>query len=107
MDDQPDDLTVDFTIDSSIDGDTAVIRITGEIDIASREALTNAAQQAIAAGASRIILDMSEVTFMDSSGISAVITAQAIAPLTLRNPSDAVQRLIAATGLTDTVTVEP
>lgn len=107
MDNEPDDLTVDFSIDSSIDGDTAVITISGEIDIASRDALTNTAHEAVAAGASRIILDMSEVTFMDSSGIGAVITTQAIAPVTLRSPSDAVQRLIAATGLTDIVTVEP
>jgi anti-sigma B factor antagonist len=103
MDTEPDDLTADYTLD----GDTAVIRIIGEIDIASRDTVTNAARAAVADGATKLILDMSEVTFMDSSGIGAVITAQAIASVVLRNPSDIVQRLIATTGLTNSFTLEP
>jgi anti-sigma B factor antagonist len=103
MDIEPDDLTADYTID----GDTAVIRIIGEIDIASRDTVTNAARSAVAEGATSLVLDMSEVTFMDSSGIGAVITAQAIAPVVLRKPSDIVQRLFTTTGLTNNFTVEP
>lgn len=103
MDTDPADLTADYTID----GDTAVIRIIGEIDIASRDTVTNAARAAVAEGASRLVLDMSEVTFMDSSGIGAVITTQTIASVMIRKPSLIVQRLITATGLTDTLTVEP
>ncbi len=103
MDTEPDDLTADYTLH----GDTAVIRIVGEIDIASRDTVTNAARAAVADGASSLVLDMSEVTFMDSSGIGAVITTQAIASVMLRKPSEVVQRLLAVTGLTNSFTVEP
>ncbi len=104
MDDEPDD---ELTVDCTIDGDTAVIRIAGEVDIASRDAITETVHDAVGAGATRLILDMSEVTFMDSSGIAAMIETRATAPVMLRKPSVFVERLIATTGLDDTFEVEP
>ena len=99
----PDDLTVDYTVD----GGTAVIRVAGEIDIASRDTLTDAAKTVIAAGANRLVLDMSAVSFMDSSGIAAVIEIGSAAPVALREPSEIVERVLAAAGLTGTFVVEP
>ena len=103
MDDEFDDLTADTTFD----GEIAIIRADGEIDLATRDAITSAAHGAVADGATRLVLDLSAVTFMDSSGIAALIDTLSIASVTLRKPSEAVDRLIATTGLTDTFCIEP
>ena len=79
----------------------------GEIDLATRDTVTSAAHAAVAAGATRLVLDLSAVTFMDSSGIAALIDTLSIATVTLRKPSGTVERLIATTGLTETFSIEP
>ena len=103
MDDDSDDLTAE----TSFDGQIAIIRIAGEIDLATRDTVTSAARAAVTAGATRVVLDLSAVTFMDSSGIAALIDTLSIATVTLRKPSDVVARLIATTGLTETFSIEP
>ena len=103
MDDEPDDLTVDV----SADGDVALLRIAGEIDTSTVDMISDAAQKAVQAGADTLILDMSAVTFMDSSGIGAIIALQANAMVRMRKPSQIVERLIATTGLTEVFEVEP
>lgn len=60
------------TLDDLGDGNAAV-HVSGEIDISSAEVIT-ARFQEIASGHYRnVILDTSEVTFMDSSGLHALI----------------------------------
>lgn len=104
MDRSPDELTAEVTLD----GDrTAVVRVAGEIDIATSQHLTRAIHDAVGRGAEGLILDMSAVTFMDSSGIAALIASRSTATVVLRSPSDAVLRLLATTGLSDTFTLEP
>lgn len=103
MEEQPDYLTVEYTLDR----DTAIVHVIGEMDIATREIFTESTQAAVAAGARSLILDLSAVTFMDSSGISALIDSRSIAQVMLRKPSEVVERLIATTGLTDILAKEP
>lgn len=104
MDQQPDDLTAEVILDGD---QTAIVRLAGEIDVATSPLVTDAVREAVGRGATRLVLDMSAVTFMDSSGIAALITTRSAAPLVVRAPSDAVVRLLATTGLTDTFTLEP
>ena len=103
MDDDLDDLTIHVALDN----DTAVMVIAGEIDIATRDHLTRSAHDTIDAHARTLILDMSAVSFMDSSGIGALIALQAIANVILRKPSIVVERLLDATGLAGTFEIEP
>lgn len=104
MDDQPDDLTAEVTFDGDT---TAIVLVTGEIDVETSAILTRATHDAVANGAVRLILDMSGVTFLDSSGIAALIDTRSIARFTLRQPSEVVRRLIVITGLTETFEIEP
>lgn len=110
MDQPTDDLITETTF---IEDAVAVIRVAGEIDIASCDILTAAAWNATELGAQRIILEMAEVTFIDSSGIAALIAARSVAVIELRQPSAAVARLLTLTGLDgtfvvdDTLQVEP
>jgi anti-anti-sigma factor len=86
-----------------------VVVARGEIDLASATRLDSALAQALSAGP-RITLDLGDVTFMDSTGINAVVgvlhhlgrTPEAIV---LRDPTDAVRRVLAIAGIDHLFTV--
>jgi anti-sigma B factor antagonist len=64
------------SVEESVDDDTQLVAIYGDVDLKTarpfRAALDDAAQD----GKPRLIVDMSEVPFMDSSGLAALIGAQ-------------------------------
>jgi anti-sigma B factor antagonist len=71
MKDKPEDL---LTIEIEATGDDAVIvRLVGEIDISSAHLLTNQVAIMAKEGRSAVILDASEVNFMDSTGVHALV----------------------------------
>lgn len=51
----------------------AVLAVTGEIDIATSTQLRQAIDEVVRAGAIDVVLDLRQVTFMDSSGRSVVV----------------------------------
>jgi anti-sigma B factor antagonist len=80
-----------------------VVRIGGELDLATRASIEPAVFAAVGASES-VVLDLSELTFCDSGGIALFIRAhdQATAKgsrLALREPSAMLRRLIEITGL--------
>jgi anti-anti-sigma factor len=80
--------------------DDGVLWLSGELDLAGVDAVRAAASAAMD-GQRRFVVDLSELTFMDSSGIRAIV---AIARTTskgivLRNPPDRVRKLIGMTGV--------
>lgn len=54
-------------------GASTVLKATGEIDRDSRERLRLVAEQAIIDGHPRVVIDLSAVTFCDSSGLSLLV----------------------------------
>lgn len=95
------DIEVETTSDSA---GRRMLRITGAIDVQSRIALTTAARAAFQSGAPAVVLDLAGVTFMDSTGIGALVqmshdAEDAGATLTIQNPSDRVVRILEMTGL--------
>ncbi len=84
-------------VDLTRDEDLALATAHGEIDLDSSAQL-NAALNKVAKQ-ERVILDLSDVTFMDSSGL-AVLLRQSMGrrdlggALQIRNPSDLVRRLL-------------
>jgi anti-anti-sigma factor len=54
-------------------GTTAEVVVQGELDIASSPDLRREAEAAIRGGPERIVIDLREVTFIDSSGISVLL----------------------------------
>lgn len=103
MDQHPDHLTAEVILE---DAHTAIVRLAGDIDVATSPLITDAIDDAVHRGATQIVLDLSTVTFMDSSGIAALIVIRSTVPVVLRSPSQTVVRLLATTGLTDTFTIE-
>ena len=82
------------------------LRLVGEIDVSSLPLLTDHVHRVLDAAPSRVSFDMHGVSFMDSSGIGALIEVAAAVPaVALVNPSPAVQRLVELSGLTSVLPV--
>lgn len=56
-------------------GATLVIPVPGELDLAEAPALRERLLAAVTAGYDDVVLDLSGTTFVDSSGLSVIITA--------------------------------
>ena len=90
--------------------DAVVIRVTGELDLASSPALENELGQGAASGAALVIVDLRGLEFMDSTGLSVLVRAHQRATesgqrfAVVRGPQQ-VQRLLSLTGVADRLTL--
>jgi anti-sigma B factor antagonist len=64
-----------LTISSSTAGDTRTLVLLGEIDLASSHLLVDALDAAMADGVRQLVLDFAGVTFVDSTGLGAMVAA--------------------------------
>lgn len=96
------------TVERSPDGaQPLVISISGEVDMSNVQAVEARLRGLLADAPDRVVVDLSALTFVDSSGIAVLLrVAEKIARLELRNPSSTVARIIQATGLTDVLPLE-
>jgi anti-sigma B factor antagonist len=65
-----------WSVEESVDDDTQLVAIHGDVDLKTARLFRGALDEAAQDGKSRLIVDMSEVPFMDSSGLAALIGAQ-------------------------------
>ncbi|MEK8170498.1 STAS domain-containing protein [Streptomyces sp. M19] len=84
--------------------DVAAVTVKGELDAESGRLLHQELSRQIAAGRRHLVLDLADVPFMDSSGLSIVIrTHNAVRDLAgslrLAAPTDVVRRLLDLTGI--------
>ncbi len=79
--------------------DEILVRVSGEVDLRTSDVLLEALSPA---GERRIALDLTEMTFIDSTGLSVLIAARKRgAVIVLRNPPPQMQKLLTITGLRD------
>jgi anti-sigma B factor antagonist len=104
----------ELTIASEREGDTYVIALTGELDLATADAFERVLLRAEATDARSIVVDLSGLSFMDSTGIRLMLSADARSRadghrLTLLRGPAAVQRVFELTATTDLLpfAVEP
>jgi anti-sigma B factor antagonist len=64
------------TVEESVDDATQLVQIYGDVDLKTARSFRSALDEAAQDGKERLIVDMSEVPFMDSSGLAALIGAQ-------------------------------
>jgi len=94
-----------LSIGTSREGDY-VINLTGELDLAGVSDFAAAVAGALDTDAQTIVLDLSKLEFLDSTGVHAVIQADRLASgqdrgfLILRGPLQ-VQRIFEIAGLSD------
>ncbi|QXC62113.1 STAS domain-containing protein [Aquihabitans sp. G128] len=64
-----------LTITAAAGPGTELLALSGEIDLATSHLLVDAIDAAIAAGAATVVLDFAEVTFVNSTGLGAMVAA--------------------------------
>jgi anti-anti-sigma factor len=89
--------------------DQAVVVCSGEIDMASAAAFRALLDQAVET-APTIVIDMHDVTFLDSTGLRMFVTTalrvQNSGSVTIRNAPDNVTRVLHITGIDTTLKLE-
>lgn len=94
-----------FNVSTERTDNTARVRMIGELDIGTaHEAESEIRQAESAGGATTVVLDLGGLTFMDSTGLRLLVSADARAReagrrLAIVRGPDAVQRVIELTGL--------
>ena len=101
----PDDPTSDLSVEVTKEAGATVAHIRGEVDMATCERLRDSIEPYLGPRQT-VILDLSEVTFMDSSMLNLLVQARGRltkdgGSLMLRNPSEAAHRLLAISEMTD------
>jgi anti-sigma B factor antagonist len=85
-----------------------VISVSGELDISNADTLEATVASVAAKRPEELIFDLSGLRFMDSAGIAVLLgAASKVTVVHLRDPSDAVRRVVELTGLADVLTIEP
>lgn len=67
-------LTRDFGVEvEEGDGGVTTVRVNGDLDLASAPSFHAAAEGALAGGVSRLVIDFAGITFIDSTGLGALV----------------------------------
>jgi len=98
-----------FLSAQSTDSDgTPVLKLRGELDMLSATALRETVDGLVADHCGRVVFDLSDLQFMDSSGIAVLVfAANNIGDFELRNASPIIRRIIEVTGLTGFLRLDP
>jgi anti-sigma B factor antagonist len=98
-------LHMQISVQTSGANETTLV-ISGELDVATAAEVRSAGEQAVADGSQSLVVDLEAVTFLDSSGLGALIALRnaslaAQRSFSLRRPSPRVNKVLELSGLTD------
>jgi anti-sigma B factor antagonist len=99
-----------FRLEVRNQGRATVIAVSGELDLASSPALQEELDRVAGSDSQLLIIDLRELDFMDSTGLSILIRAHQAAEeaghrLAIVNGSRQVRRLLSLTGVADRLTI--
>lgn len=90
------------------DANSVLVAVRGELDIATVGQLEAAVAPLLATRPQRLVLDISELSFADSSAIALWVRwADTLGELELRNPSHLLRRLVSTMGLAGRLHLTP
>jgi len=69
----------DLTVTSRREGDAAVVALDGELTVFSSPMLRDRLREVVDAGPKRVVLDLSNVRYVDSSGVATFVEALRLA----------------------------
>lgn len=94
-----------FALNRTLEGKTGVLTLSGELDASSAPQVDHAVDLLVSDGAGELLIDLGEVSFIDSSGLRSLIRARRALGdadvVRLRNPQVGTLRLLEITGLTE------
>jgi anti-anti-sigma factor len=101
-----------FTIVTGGSADPAVLLLGGELDLATVPQLDDRIDQLLEAGRHRILLDLSALSFCDSTGLGGFVRGNNLCTdaggwLRVTGATGVVARVLAATGLGEFLAPEP
>jgi anti-anti-sigma factor len=93
-----------FAIDLTFSGGSAIITMSGELDISTASFLHDCVRQAMEAGSNEIVCDLANVTYMDSTGLSVFLITQKRmsrqkGTFVVQSPPPVIERLLLISGL--------
>ncbi|MFP3901608.1 MAG: STAS domain-containing protein [Acidimicrobiia bacterium] len=94
------------------DADRTVVRLRGEYDLATRAALQDTLDRAIAHGDGDLVVDLSKVRFMDAGSVGIILQARDAlrarsCSLTVRSPRGITRRIFELCDLTHLIDTGP
>lgn len=95
-----------LTVHTERHGDTVVVAVTGELDMTTAPQLQDQITDLLDKGLCRLVFDLTELTFCDSTGLSAFIRArngcgEAGGQVRLAAPQRGVLRILEVSGLVE------
>ena len=96
---------MDFTVGHRFHGDLTIVTVTGEIDVFTTPRLREAILELIENGSLQLVLDFTDVTFLDSTGLGVLVgmyhrLRNRNGSMVLAGPSDRIRRVFYVTQLT-------
>ena len=73
--DSPEKKSEQMTLRADVEGSQVLVSVAGEIDVATAEALRTFASDVVTPGITEQVIDLTEVTFLDSRGVQALLVA--------------------------------
>jgi anti-sigma B factor antagonist len=101
-----------LTVNTEQQGEAAVVAVAGELDMATAPRLQQEVTQLVESGRTRLVFDLSEVTFCDSTGLSVFVRARnrceaAGGEVRLAAPQRPVLRILEVSGLVEVLRTYP
>jgi anti-sigma B factor antagonist len=72
-------MSEEMRVEVTREGDTVVVAPSGEVDLSRSPKLRNALRDAQASRPKRVVIDLSDVEYMDSSGVATLVEAYQVA----------------------------
>ena len=109
MDELTDDARLLARFETLVDASgMPTLKISGELDMASAGPISQAIEAIVANRPTRVVVDLSDLRFIDSSGLSLfLILADQVAEVEIRNPSAIIRKVIDVTGLSSIFVISP
>jgi anti-sigma B factor antagonist len=94
------------------DGDAVTVNLTGEVDVLTVDQVRQALTEALAWKPRSITVDMADLSFIDSTGLGALVfgfqrSRDAGVAFRLARPSTAVRQVLVLSGLLEVVELTP
>ncbi|MET0928224.1 MAG: STAS domain-containing protein [Aeromicrobium sp.] len=100
-----------LTIADRVSGDFHVLELAGDIDVETARTLRAHIVERFSAPASQVIVDLTAVDFMDSSGLGALVSGWQLTredgAFRIAGANPVVQRVLSITGMEDVFSVYP